>query len=187
MRRAKLGVVVVVLAAGLLGAYAEAAAPVPSAVRAAVDKWTKTALHIQDSKIALAIGQVGATSAHAQAGCSYPQSRAGLASAIDTIANFLEGYVRNTERGELGLYKLAPRLGPKRGALRKAYVKQLDAVGKALDFELADVKNIHYDAARVDSSGCLSGLTDLDTNTGFLTSDHKRADRELKKLRAQFG
>jgi hypothetical protein len=59
-----------------------------------------------------------------------------------TIGGVLEGYVRNTERGELGLYRIAPRLGSKTNRLRKAYVKQLDAVGRALDFELEDVKNI---------------------------------------------
>jgi hypothetical protein len=169
------------------GATARAATPTPGAVRTAVDKWTKTALQIQDSKISLGVGQIGLASVQAEVACGQPLARAPLANIFNTIGSVLEGYVRNTERGELGLYRLAPRLGQKTSAHRKAYVKQLDTVGRTLDFELQDVKNIEHDADRVNSSDCVAGLTDLATQTGFLSSDHKKADKELGALRARFG
>jgi hypothetical protein len=46
---------------------------------------------------------------------------------------------------------------------------------------------IELDAERVNSSACAPGLTDLDTQTSTLSSDHKKADKELGALRAQFG
>jgi hypothetical protein len=187
VRKARLVVIAVMLAVGLAGATATAAAPIPHVVKAAVDKWTKTALQIQDSKIALALGQIGTASANAKAACDQPQTRSVVANIFTTIGSLLEGYVRNTERGELGLYKLAPQLGSKKNARRRAYVKQLDAVGTQLDFELRDVKDIQRDADRVDSSDCAAGLVDLDTQTSFLSSDHKKTDKELSTLHTEFG
>ena len=187
MRKIKLVLVLAVVGTGLLGVTAQAAAPVPSAIRTAVDKWTKTALQIQDSKISKAFGQIGAASAHAEVACGQPQARAALASVLETMGGLLEGYVRNTERDELGLYKLAPKLGSKQNVRRKAYVKLLDAVGTALDFELVDAKNIANSAAKVKSAACASALTGIGTDTSFLSQDHTRTDKALHALRAQFG
>jgi hypothetical protein len=186
MRRVRLFLVVGVCAAGVGGVAAQAATQAPHTVRAAVEKWTKTALEIQDSKISLALGQLGTASAQAMAGCKLPQTRAVFANIFDTVGSLLEGYVRNTERGELGLYKLAPRFGSKQNAHRKAYVKQLDAVGTALRHELEDVTAIQHDAGRVNSE-CSSALAAVDTGLHDLSEDHKTTDAELDTLLARFG
>ncbi len=186
MRRVTLFLALGICAAGVGGVAAQAATQVPHPVRAAVDKWTKTALEIQDSKISLALGQLETATAQARAGCKLPQTRAVFASIFDTVGNLLEGYVRNTERGELRLYKLAPRFGSKQNAHRKEYVKQLDAVGTALRHELEDVKVIQHDAGRVDSE-CSLALESVDSELHDLTGDHKTTDAELNTLQARFG
>jgi hypothetical protein len=52
----KLLVVLGIFAAGAAGVTAQAAAPLPHSVSSSVDKWTKTAVQIQDSKISLGVG-----------------------------------------------------------------------------------------------------------------------------------
>lgn len=182
--------VVIGLAAALalaLGAVAaQAAGAVPKGVSSAVDRWTATGLHIQDSKILPGAKQVGAAAAAAHRGCAYPQSRAGLAAALGTFAGGLHTFVVNTERGELRLYKLAPQLGAKHSAQRRAYVKLLDHAGRALDFELADVKSIRANARAV-TGACVHSLDEIGTDVAVMMGDHVRVDKALKALRSRFG
>jgi hypothetical protein len=171
----------------LTSAVAVAAAP-PAKVRSAVDKWTSTAKEIQDSKVLPTAQRAGDVVQHAQATCQrFAISRPGLADGVQLFANDIKLYVTQTERGELGLYQLAPQLGAKSSPARKAYVQRLDGAGQTLDGELLSVKHLREDAGLIGSGQCSRGIGDVKLDVGILTVHHDVLDGQLARLRAQFG
>ena len=96
-------------------------------------------------------------------------------------------FVKESERGELGLYKLAPQLGAKRNPTRKAYVKLLDFAGTALDLELRHAKNIDADANLLASGQCTRGTNDLKLDVDIIRTHRSVLDTDLTKLHARFG
>lgn len=187
MRRAGAASGLVAAVVVLTSAVALGAAP-PAKVKSAVDKWASTAKEIQDSKVLPTAQRAGDVVQRALSTCErFAISRPGLADGVQMFADDIKLYVTQSERGELGLYALAPQLGTKRSPARKAYVQRLDGAGRSLDGELLSVKHLREDAGFIGSGQCSRGISDVKLDVGILKVHHDVLDGELARLRAQFG
>jgi hypothetical protein len=189
MRRRRRGIGLVV-ALACLGAFGitMAQAAVPAPVSSAVNRFVSKTKEIQNSQIAPTAEQAGRAAGAAVGPCEqHPEARGPLESAINELAGGMHGYVVASEEGELGLYKLAPRLGAKHSAARTAFVDALDDVGKVMDSELDQVADIRKAASKFGSGDCSGAANQVSNATALIAFARSTLDRDLAKLQAKFG
>jgi hypothetical protein len=174
--------------AAALTVAAAAQGAVPAGVSKAVDRWTKTALQIQDSGILPGAKQLSSALASAQGTCrSTAASRPALAEVVSGLSGELKLFVDNTERGEQKLYALAPKLGRKQSAARHRYVALLDRAGKILDHELSETRLVASASRLISSGNCSKATSDVGHAVSLLHLERNSLDGVIVKLRGQFG
>lgn len=182
------GAALVMVVSGSLVFAGLATAAVPGAVSRAVGKWVSTSLEIQRSAV-LPTARSGERAISAAVGAceKYSLTRPGLKADVDGIAANLQMYVKETERGELKLYKLAPKLGSKHNATRRRYLRLLNLAGDSLDTQLGAVRQVKRAAGELGAGSCRKGADRYTSAVGTLVFTSDTFKRRAEALRAAFG